>query len=223
MVRRSERSAAFPAIYVFPGGTVDAGDAEIARTALLRHVVPALAEREPSEPAHEVAAIREAFEEAGMLLAAGPDGAPLDESVDLRSVRAEALSGTRSFADVLAGMGAMLDARRLWYFSHWITPLGRSRRFDTHFYLAEAPEGQAGSTDDFETLDGIWIAPAEALRRNRAGDFPMIFPTIKHLERLAAYDTVEALRAFATTKPIHTVLPNSEDKPRMPDGLEGKW
>jgi 8-oxo-dGTP pyrophosphatase MutT (NUDIX family) len=226
MLRRSSRSAFLPEMFVFPGGAVDPQDEEIAHTLLLREKEPTFEGREPSDPAFEVAALREAFEESGMLLAARADGsrANLDPS-QLRGARAALHAGKTTFAEFLRELAIVLDARDLWHFSHWITPPTESRRFDTHFYLAAAPPDQIASTDEHETFAGLWISAQEALRRHAEGGFPMIFPTIMHLRRLAEYRTLAELCAFARTKEIHVVLPlasGNRDFSFEP-GLESRW
>lgn len=226
MLRRSSRSAFLPEMFVFPGGAVDAEDVQIARALLLREREPPIAGREPSDPAFEVAALREAFEESGMLLAARPDGSPaILDAAQLRAGRAALHAGTTTFSEFLRELRIVVDARTLCHFSHWITPPSENRRFDTHFYLAAAPGDQIASSDELETFAGLWISPQEALRRNREGDFPMIFPTIKHLSRLAEYPTLAALSLYAKTKEIHVVEPVVSGKHHFaihPD-LESRW
>lgn len=228
MLRRSARSVFLPEMFVFPGGAVDPEDFEIARDRLLREPEIPRAEREASDGAFEAAALREAFEEAGILLAARRDGSAVKlEAEQLRGARAALHAGSTSFPEVLEALHIVLDARRLWHFSHWITPPSESRRFDTHFYLATAPSEQLASSDEIETHAGLWIAPAEALRRHAAGDFPMIFPTISHLRRLAEYATLETLREFATTKPIRAVepieSPQDERRFQVPEEVGERW
>jgi 8-oxo-dGTP pyrophosphatase MutT (NUDIX family) len=225
MLRRSARSAFLPEVFVFPGGAVDEDDRIVARSRLLRGDVSTAGDREPSEPAFEVAALREAFEEAGILLAANPSGTPATIDPErLRGARAALLAGEETFANLLAQLDVVLDARALWHFSRWITPPSEARRFDTHFYCCRAPLEQHGSSDEIETHDGLWIAPAEALRRNAAGTFPMIFPTIKHLESIAVFTTIERLAEYARTKPIRAVNPIVDESRRfsVPPEL-GAW
>ena len=226
MLRRSSRSAFLPEMFVFPGGAVDPEDADIARTLLLRANESPIEGREPSDPAFEVAALREAFEESGMLLAARPDGSRVNlEATLLLGARAALQSGKTTLAEFLRELDIVLDARNLWHFSHWITPPSENRRFDTHFYLAAAPADQVASSDEHETFAGLWISPQEALRRYDEGSFPMIFPTIMHLRRLSGYRTLADIASFARTKEIHVVLPltgGNRDFSFEP-GLESRW
>jgi 8-oxo-dGTP pyrophosphatase MutT (NUDIX family) len=226
MLRRSSRSAFLPEMFVFPGGAVDPEDAEIAQWLLLRGDDNARENREPSDPAFEVAALREAFEESGMLLAARPDGSAAHlDAAQLRGARAALHAGNTTFSEFLRELDIVLDARDLWHFSHWITPPSENRRFDTHFYLAAAPPDQLASTDEHETFGGLWISPQEALRRHAEGNFPMIFPTIMHLRRLDEYRTLAELSVFAKTKEINVVLPvtsGNRDFSFQP-GLESRW
>ncbi|MGA3037872.1 MAG: hypothetical protein ABSE64_10385 [Vulcanimicrobiaceae bacterium] len=226
MLRRSAKSAFLPEMFVFPGGAVDALDAELARKRLLRNADVPNPERESADPSFEVAALREAFEEAGILLTADSNGIPATlDTAQLREQRDALLAGATTLNAVLERFGVVLDSRRLWHFSHWITPPTESHRFDTHFYLAFAPPGQAATSDEIETDAGLWIAPSDALRRNANGNFPMIFPTIMHLQRLANLATLDALHEFAMSKSIYAVEPLQAGERRfiLPDGLEGKW
>jgi 8-oxo-dGTP pyrophosphatase MutT (NUDIX family) len=120
--------------------------------------------------------------------------------------------------------GVAVNARDLCFFSHWVTPPGEPRRFDTHFFVAQAPPGAVGVADSVETHDARWLQPAEALAAARAGELLLFFPTIKHLERLATFENVDALLAFAREKPIVTIRP---DRPateaELPRELEGRW
>jgi 8-oxo-dGTP pyrophosphatase MutT (NUDIX family) len=226
MLRRSAKSAFLPEMFVFPGGAVDALDAELARKRLLRNADVPNPERESADPSFEVAALREAFEEAGVLLTADSNGIPANlDTAQLIEQRNALLAGTTTLNAILEGFGVVLDSRRLWHFSHWITPPTESHRFDTHFYLAFAPPGQAATSDEIETYAGLWITPADALRRNADGNFPMIFPTIMHLQRLTNFATLDALHEFAMSKSIYAVEPVQAGERRfiLPDGLEGKW
>lgn len=110
-------------------------------------------------------------------------------------------------------------------FSHWITPPGEARRFDTHFFVARAPSDQVARADDRETYDLRWIGPGNALAQHASGALHLVYPTIKHLERLAQFADVDVLLAFARTKKIVTVAPYAllVDGYAMPADLEGCW
>jgi 8-oxo-dGTP pyrophosphatase MutT (NUDIX family) len=121
--------------------------------------------------------------------------------------------------------GVRLDRSALVPFSHWITPPNEGRRYDTHFFLAVAPEDQTPVADEHETHDGRWLDPNDALASRRDGALRLMYPTIKHLERLAAFGSVDALMAFARAKPIVTIAPHisPDDGYVMPADLEGAW
>jgi 8-oxo-dGTP pyrophosphatase MutT (NUDIX family) len=210
MVRRPAGAGAFADVWVFPGGSVQADDTQplpgeglSADAALAR-----LSERGGVAPpdaaaalALHRAAVRELFEEAGVLLARpGPDAArvaSLREGVR----RGVGLASTLAEAELSADLGALV------YFSHWITPSDRPRRFDTRFFVAALPDGQAAGHCGEETCDGAWVAPREALGRYAAGDFPLVLPTRLHLQRLTPYRGVARLLADAAAKPIRSVQP----------------
>lgn len=121
---------------------------------------------------------------------------------------------------------ARVDADALLRFSHWITPPGQPRRFDTTFFVAAVPDAHAiVAADDRETHDARWIAPSEALHLCATGALRVIFPTKKHLERLASFESVDALLKFAATKRIVTVAPDTspDEGYVMPQELEGNW
>lgn len=113
----------------------------------------------------------------------------------------------------------------LTFFSHWITPEREPRRFNTYFFVAPAPPGAVGVADAVETHDARWLAPKEALDAYARGELYLVFPTIKHLERLTAFTGIDALLAFAREKPVVTIMP---DRPpsegvELPQALEGRW
>ena len=214
LLRRSSRATAMPDAYVFPGGTLDTGDKS--PQARMRLV----GEWRPSEPAFTYAAIRETFEECGLLFAmsAIPHEA-------LRTARTRMLKGERTFNETLNDLDAKLDARAVRYFSRWITPVVNPHRFDARFFVARAPEHQIAEADELETYDGRWIRPADALALAERQEIQMIFPTIKHLERLTTFATVDALFAFAETKTTMPVTPAVRPGPSffLPAHLEETW
>lgn len=241
MVRRPARAAAFADAFVFPGGSVGPGDTtpdpidggfrEAAATRALseRGGLPSTSDAEAL--GFYRAALRELFEEAGVLLARDARGETVvlcDADAVLWDERRRAVqAGGISFVDLLRANALTLDHPALIYFSHWITPPSEPRRFDTRFFLALLPDGQRAAHCNVETTAGAWVSPIEALERYAAGRFPLVVPTRKHLERLAAHPTLDDVVAFARTKPIHTVQP--ERGPRQPrDEIalgveEGEW
>jgi 8-oxo-dGTP pyrophosphatase MutT (NUDIX family) len=120
--------------------------------------------------------------------------------------------------------GVRIGAAQLIAFSHWITPPSEPRRYDTHFFFARAPDDQVAQADAVETHDGIWISPADALRRYRDGLLHLVYPTIKHLERLCAFASLDEALEFARNKTIHTMCPtDAGDSFEIPAEFENAW
>ncbi len=224
LTRRSSSSSFAADAFVFPGGTVQAQDGTPAAHARVHGRNDDAASRTLL-----VAAMRELFEEAGVLLACTKAGYRLEagriNAEEIASERAGVRDGALPFADFLASHDWYADARALAPFSHWITPSSEPRRYDTHFFLAIAPADQTVTADSIETHDGCWISPSEALARHRARRLHLVYPTIKHLERLAAFSELESLRDFARSKPIYTIEPATtmEGDFWIPAELEGAW
>jgi len=214
LVRRSARSGWLPDRYVFPGGAVDPADRGVAAAGLLRGAAGAV------EPAFVVTAARETFEEGGLLFADRPI-----EPEALSAARRELLAGSLAFTGLLRRFAATLDASLLRLFSRWITPPGEPRRFDTRFFVARAPADQIAEADAREVLDGRWLRPRNALTAHERGELGLIFPTIKHLERIAPFATVADLLAFAAAKPIAPVRPHmhADGTIEMASELENAW
>jgi 8-oxo-dGTP pyrophosphatase MutT (NUDIX family) len=205
MLRRSLEAVFVGGAYVFPGGAVDPVD----RQADLEAVCVGRTDAEVSAAlglergglAFWVAAIRECFEEAGVLLALR-DGEPVtlrDPEVAARFARhrAAVYSGERRLVELCGEEGLTLAVDRIHYFAHWITPAGSPRRFDTRFFVAPAPTEQEALHDDRETIANVWIRPADALAQREAGTLQMIAPTIRNLEAIARFDAVADLLAAA--------------------------
>jgi 8-oxo-dGTP pyrophosphatase MutT (NUDIX family) len=224
LTRRSSNSAFAADAFVFPGGTVEPQDSSPAARARIHGRTDDAAARTLL-----VAATRELFEEAGVLLACTKAGDRIEaermNAEEIARERAGVRSGTLRFADFLAAHDWYADARALAPFSHWITPSSEPRRYDTHFFLAIAPADQTVSADSVETHDGCWISPGEALARHRARRLHLVYPTIKHLERLAAFGELQSLCDFARSKPICTIEPATtvEGDFSIPAELEGAW
>lgn len=206
-----ERSASLrfmPGAFVFPGGALDPGDGAPELHAACVGCEDAAASRALGMArgglAYWVAAIREAFEEAGILLAYGPSG----DLVELNGTASGRFEAHRRSLDRRHGdFGAIVRAERLrlatdrlLYFGHWITPVTVPRRYDTRFFLAEAPPRQDAAPDLTETVSHVWLRPQDALdQREKLG---MRFPTIKTLERFAACSTVGQLIAEVSAAPV---------------------
>ncbi len=215
LTRRSSRSRFMPDAYVFPGGRVDDADRSPAARERLLGDVSGIA------PEFAIAALRELFEEAGVLIAADRRGAPaVPSDEDLREMRA-ALNAGALLTDLLERRDLVLDARRLAYYSNWVTPEFEPIRFDTHFFIARAPRGQTAEADAVEVHDGRWFAPTEALERAKNGEMNVQFPTRAHLERIAAHDTVESLFGHARSRRIVPVVPIRDSPGEMPRFVPG--
>lgn len=215
MLRRNLSSDFVGGAYVFPGGAIDDGDRapELLDRCHGRDDTAAshLLGLDSGGLAYWVAAIRESFEEAGVLLARSLDTAePVD--VEGASKRFDAARramgrGERSLLHFLDAERLVLDAAALHPFAHWITPEGAPRRYDTRFFVAEAPAGHQYLHDDGETVASLWIRPRHALERNEAGELELIFPTMRSLVALSRFsragDVLEVARAApgATERP----------------------
>jgi 8-oxo-dGTP pyrophosphatase MutT (NUDIX family) len=185
---------------VFPGGAVDPDDRAPELLARCRdrddRSASALLGLPSGGLGFWVAAIREAFEEAGVLLARSAAGDALElsgASVDrLEAARVALASGQRTFLDVVLAEDLVLDVGALHLFSHWITPAGAPRRYDTWFFVAAAPEGHTYRHDDVEAVASEWIRPGEALRRAEHGELELILPTQLSLAQLTRFRTTAA-------------------------------
>lgn len=193
---------------VFPGGRVDAGDAD---EAMLRHC-RAVAGSDTTDMATRVAGIREAYEEAHILLARPSGGDALMSAAAL-----DALEGgggiARDFAGLVAGGGIELATDLLVPFAHWITPLGQPKRFDTRFFLAPAPLDQVAAHDGREAVESVWISAAKAIADSDAKRVSLLFATRLNLLKLGGSRTVAEALAAARTDRIVTVCPEIADTP----------
>ena len=199
MTRRSMTASFAPGAYVFPGGGVDALDASSHAQARRR------ATQSDLHLTQAIAAIRESFEELGVLLACHADGQPADQ----RDIAA--LNRSAPFVAQCQARGLKLAADQVFVLAHWVTDRDLARRFDVPFLVARMPEGQTPVADETEQFEPVWIRPADALARHHAGDFFIIFPTIRTLERLKDYADVDAvLQACAATEnPLWTSCPRA--------------
>ena len=216
MMQRNFNSGFVPGAYVFPGGALD--DEDAAAHALCAGLTDVEASRAlgiaQGGLAYWAAAIRESFEEAGLLVAYEAQGRIValdqpDVAERFRQHRHALNSGERNMLEILRAEKLMLAADQLVYFGHWITPVSAPRRYDTRFFAAVAPPAQEPLHDNFETISHVWVRPAEALERHRNDDFKMRFPTARTLEEFAAYATVDALmKAMRAKRNIIVALPH---------------
>jgi len=221
MVRRDSRLGFLGGAHVFPGGALDERDCEAAATDVLCGIegVGELA-RVHSDPARArgllMAAVRELFEESGILLARdashqGNDWIDLDQagprSERLKAGRAELSSRGGDFAAMIRAEALRVDVSGLRFFAHWITPEREKKRFDTRFFLARAPEHQSARHCEVESSAGEWITPRLALSRYRQREIELVPPTIASLERVRDFESVDAALNAFTNADIPCIRP----------------
>ena len=193
---------------VFPGGSVDADDHEIAKNAALYTGGAGL---DALGVAFRIGAIRETFEECGILLArekgssAVVPAAHADAIADAHRVALN--KGERKFSEILAKEGIVLALDMLVPFAHWITPLGVPKRFDTHFYIAAAPADQLGAHDGHESVDSVWVRPNDAVEGAKTGKFKLVFATERNLIKLGKQTTTASSLDAARNSGVVTVCP----------------
>jgi 8-oxo-dGTP pyrophosphatase MutT (NUDIX family) len=222
MLRRTMGAVFGAGFYVFPGGRLDDADG----TSDLDAICDGLDDQQASGLiglpsgglSYWIAAVRECFEEAGVLLANTADG-PLQfddtETVArFEGYRSQVHDGTLSLVELCAREGLQLAAGSIKYLSHWITPLGEPRRFDTRILMARAPQGQEPLHDDGETIASEWISPSDALTRFKRGEMQMMPPTVASLKFVGAHTTAdEALAAASKIGTPVTMLPKLRVSP----------
>ena len=214
MVKRHHQIDFASGALVFPGGKTHAGDHDAAwepRTVGWERTAP-------EKRALRIAAIREAYEETGILLARHADGGAFRGEERAAAAREEIAADRRTFLDLINELDVRLDLDALTVFARWITPAMMPKRFDTWFYIADAPPDQLALCDGWETVDAEWIAPTEALRLAEAGERTVIFPTRMNLQLLAeasgAADAISrsAVRTLVTVEPK---VVQTEDGPAL--------
>ncbi len=210
MQQRHANMKFMPNALVFPGGKVDKEDAELVDR--LRG-----SEGQPAEiRALQVAAIREAFEEAGLLLARRRGSTALITGAEhgrLGEARSALNARKLTFAAFAEAEDLELAGELLVPFANWVTPRRAPQRFDAHFFLAPAPPGQDAAHDDGESVDTVWIAPEDALTGAKDGSRPIVFPTYCNLYRLGENVTVATAMAAAASKSVIRIEPWMEDRP----------
>ena len=208
MLKRTARAAFASGMYVFPGGRVD-GDDHLHKYDLVRHgpsdgQAPQVQALGDEWRGFWIAAIRETFEEAGLMLAYR-DGRLLGyENDEMRArfddYRGPLHSGELSLLEICEREDLKLAVDQVHFYNRFVTPLGRPRRFDTRFFIAAAPEAQRGRHDEKETVDSVWISPQEALQRNRDKEFDLMNVTRMQLEWLAQHPDKHAVIDMALNR-----------------------
>ena len=218
MLRRTRNAGFVPGAYVFAGGRVDRADADPEVLARLEGLDPDRAslrlalppDAAPPAAAYYTAALREAFEETGLLVARGADQRPArsaGEDEEVAVVRDLLLADEITFPEALDRLGATVDATAVEYVAHWITPVQEPRRYDTRFFAARVERDRVALLNPLEMTHSLWLTPRAALAMHRAGELPMVFPTIRTLESLLDYATAhEALSDFGARE-IPPILP----------------
>jgi len=209
MLRRTTNASFAGGAYVFPGGRVDdadsAGVLEPFCDGLDDATASALLGVERGGLAFWVAAVRECFEEAGVLIGRSRSGAALDLT---NGERHAVYDGTLTMVDLCKQHDLVLDLGPVRYVAHWVTPMGEARRFDTRFFLAAAPADQEPLHDDGETIDSRWFAPADALAALESGEIAMMPPTIAQLNMLRNHESsAAALEAARLADPPPRIEP----------------
>ncbi|MBU6316599.1 MAG: NUDIX domain-containing protein [Acidobacteria bacterium] len=179
MLRRTNAAAFAGGMYVFPGGRVDDSDGE-------------------GDAAFALAAVRECFEECGVLLARDADGNDIVDGHPALAHRHDVHDGNVDVRELAAAHGLTLSLDDLVWMSHWITPKGEAaRRFDTRFFMVASPAGQHSRHDDSETVASMWVRPAEALAAGGRGELQLMPPTVANLQFLSEHADVDAAMAAA--------------------------
>lgn len=218
LLRRLASASSFADAFVFPGGVVRSDDDDpdpiltSFRDVDALEALTARGSEPPTDPslarALYRAAIREVFEEAGVLLVRDEADRPLrvtDETAARWSTYRDEMQGDRmTLTQLLEHEHVAPNYSGMTYFSHWITPDDIARRFDTRFFVAEMPSGQQAVHCQVETTESVWISPGDALARD-GHDLPLVLPTRVHLTRLSYLTSLSELLAFARTKRIRTV------------------
>jgi 8-oxo-dGTP pyrophosphatase MutT (NUDIX family) len=212
MAARHEDSGFAAGALVFPGGKVDAADAE------LRRFCPGCETLDDATLGFRVAAIRETFEECGILLARRPGSSVLLSGAELAELRRhhDEAADPKRFATLIDAAGVELAADALIPFAHWITPVDRPKRFDTHFFLAAAPADQEPTHDGHEAVDAVWAAPAATLADGDAERVKLVFATRMNLVKLGRSRSAAEALAAAASETVVTVCPEFFRTPEGP-------
>lgn len=203
MQRRPEEISAFGGALVFPGGKVTSADG----TEELLVYCRGGGSLDPQQREARVAAVREAFEECGVLVAApknSPEPVTAARQAELLAYREALETGASDMLTLCREAGLELLLDQLLPFAHWITPAGAPQIFDTRFFLAPLPPGQQMHCDSCETLENCWLTPQVAIAAAERGEFDILFPTRMTLLKLSRFRTIDAA---LTGVPPESVIP----------------
>jgi 8-oxo-dGTP pyrophosphatase MutT (NUDIX family) len=216
MVKRHTAVAVMAGAYVFPGGQLSLADST-GDIAALSDGLAGVRDRmegvlDDEARAFHVAAVRELYEEGGILLARNRHGKPVgDQPGEIQALDKgrEAMAAGRRFADVIAGQHWRIALDWLTLFAHWVTPDMEPRRFDAYFFLAIEPEPQDASHCGRETTAGVWMRPADALARGLRGEIALPPPTWTTLRQLEGFASVDEAMAWARACPVPRIQSKS--------------
>lgn len=244
MMERNANTVFAGGMWVFPGGSVDKEDDSDAFRAIVDDRndadASALMELERGGLAYYVAAIRESFEEAGLLLARHQsEGHALsftDPAVAARfeGYRDQVNASEADFLDIIRSEKLLLDTADMHYIARWITPVGPPRRFDARFFIARAPQGQVPLHDNRETVHSAWMSPKDILDRFEAGEMQVMSPTLTMIRALSQFsctaEVIEAAEANQSDQRIRViehnqaiVLPGDEGYEQAAETIEAGW
>ncbi|MDP1632158.1 MAG: NUDIX hydrolase [Caulobacter sp.] len=206
MVKRHHQIDFASGALVFPGGKTHAGDHDEAWAGHVTGWDAVPAEKRPLR----IAAIREAYEEAAIIIANDSAGAPFRGDERAGAARESVSKDDRPFLDLVRELDVKLDLAALTTFARWITPDMMPKRFDTWFYVVRATGEQLAVCDGYETVDAEWVAPSRALEMEKVGERTIIFPTRMNLQLLAEASNAADAISRAAARTLVPVLPKVE-------------
>ncbi len=215
LMRRSRSAGFVPGAYVFPGGRVDAADGSAGLLTRIRGLDEGRAGLRlgldeggtPSPTAYWITAVREAFEETGLLPGPDPGVPPAVRSPEVESVRDALMTHTIDWGDAMERLDLDLDLGSMEYIAHWITPVAEPRRYDTRFFVAEVGSDSEPVVDRREMVEAVWLTPSQALERHARGSLPMVFPTLSTITELSRFRRCEEVLEYYRAREIPAILP----------------
>jgi 8-oxo-dGTP pyrophosphatase MutT (NUDIX family) len=215
LLRRSRSAGFVPGAYVFPGGRVDTADGRVELLTRIQGLDPGRAgsrlgldeDADPSPTAYWITAIREAFEETGLLPGPEPGAPPAVRSPAVEAVRDALMTHSIEWGEAMERLDLDLDLGSMEYIAHWITPVAEPRRYDTRFFVAEVGPDSEPVVDPREMVEAVWLTPAQALKRHEKGSLPMVFPTLSTITELSRFGRCEEVLEHYREREIPAILP----------------